>query len=186
MSVSRNRVNPDHPSAAGSPGRRYGGVDSDERQRQRRHRLIEAALVVFAQQGYHHSTVRDVCKQAQLTSRYFYESFDGMKALFQETYATVNRELMRRTIVALAACMPDPDLLAEAALRTFLSFSQEDPARARMALVDALSIDREINDLAREAVAVPDVTSTFFEDFRAYLRFNFRSILETVPAGFFE
>jgi AcrR family transcriptional regulator len=118
MAVSRNRVNPETPTTAGTPGRRYGGVDSEERQRQRKAKLVESALVVFGQQGFHHTTVRDVCKQAQLTSRYFYESFDSMKALFHEVYASVNRELMQRTIVAL---------------------------------VDALSIDREINDMADKA-----------------------------------
>jgi AcrR family transcriptional regulator len=151
MVVSRNRVNPEHPASAGPSGRRYGGVDSNERQRQRKAKLVEAALVVFAQQGFHHTTVRDVCKQAQLTSRYFYESFDSMKALFHEVYASVNRELMRRTIVALASCQPDPDLLAEASLRAFLEYIREDPLRARVALVDALSIDREVNDLAEKA-----------------------------------
>lgn len=58
MAVSRNRVNPDPPSTAGTSGRRYGGVDSEERQRQRRARLIEAALAVFGDQGYHQSTDR--------------------------------------------------------------------------------------------------------------------------------
>ncbi len=151
MAVSRNRVNPEHPASAGTSGRRYGGVDSEERQRQRKAKLVESALVVFGQQGFHQTTVRDVCKQAQLTSRYFYESFDGMKALFHEVYASVNRELMQRTIVALASCQPEPDLLAEAALRTFLNYIKEDPLRARVALVDALSIDREVTDLADKA-----------------------------------
>ncbi|RZK99325.1 MAG: TetR/AcrR family transcriptional regulator, partial [Rubrivivax sp.] len=83
MAVSRTRVNPEAPSTPGTLGRRYGGVDPEERQRQRKARLIEAALAVFGANGYHPSTVRDVCKEAQLTSRYFYESFDGMEALFK-------------------------------------------------------------------------------------------------------
>ena len=72
-------------------------------------------------------------------------------SLFREAYASVNRELMQRTIVALASCQPDPDLLAEAALRTFLDYIREDPLRARVALVDALSIDSEVNQMAEMA-----------------------------------
>jgi len=83
MPVSRNRVNPEPPSTPGTTGRRYGGIDPEERQRQRKAKLIEAGLAVFGEQGYHNSTVRDVCKQAPLTSRYFYENFDGMEALFK-------------------------------------------------------------------------------------------------------
>jgi AcrR family transcriptional regulator len=151
MSVSKNRVNPESPSTPGTTGRRYGGVDSEERQRQRKVKLIEAGLAVFGEQGYHQSTVRDVCKQAQLTSRYFYESFDGMEALFKAVYVSVNRELMQSTIMSLASCQPDPEKLAEAALRTFLEFIKQDPHRARVALIDALNVGEGMNVLADKA-----------------------------------
>lgn len=151
MTVSKNRVNPETPSNPGSPGRRYGGVDSDERQRQRHQRLIEAGLAVFGEKGYHQSTVRDVCKQAQLTSRYFYESFDSMEALFRAVYQDTNRRLMQATIMSLASCVPEPEKLAEAALRTFLEFIREDPHRARVALIDALNVGETMNVLADKA-----------------------------------
>jgi AcrR family transcriptional regulator len=151
MSVSRNRVNPAQPAVAGTVGRRYGGVDSQERQRQRKAKFIEAALAVFGEQGFHPSTVRDVCKQAQLTSRYFYESFDSMEALFKAVYVTVNRELMQQTIMSLASCQPEPDKLAEAALRTFFEFIRDDPRRARVALVDALNVGEGMTELANKA-----------------------------------
>jgi len=151
MTVSKNRVNPDLPSNPGSPGRRYGGVDSDERQRQRHVRLIGAGLAVFGEKGFHQSTVRDVCKQAQLTSRYFYESFDSMEALFRAVYQDTNRRLMQATIMSLAACQPDPEKLAEAALRTFLEFIREDPHRARVALIDAFNVGETMNVLTDKA-----------------------------------
>jgi AcrR family transcriptional regulator len=151
MPVSRNRVIPEPPSTPGTTGRRYGGVDSEERQRQRKAKLIDAGLAVFGEQGYHQSTVRDVCKQAQLTSRYFYESFDGMEALFKAVYIAVNRELMQSTIMSLASCQPEPEKLAEAALRTFLEFIRQDPHRARVALIDALNVGESMNVLADKA-----------------------------------
>src|SRR5690606_814006 len=120
-------------------------------QRQRKARLIDAALAVFGEQGYHPSTVRDVCKQAQLTSRYFYESFDGMEALFKAVYGSISRELMQATIMALAQCPPYPEKLTQAALRTFLDFVQEDPRRARVALIDALNVGEGMTSLANKA-----------------------------------
>lgn len=151
MAVSRQRVNPEPPSASGASGRRYGGVDSQERQRQRHARLIEAGLVVFGERGYHHATVRDVCGQAQLTSRYFYESFDGMESLFRAVYTAVNRDLMHETIAALGASPPEPEKLAEAALRTFLRFIRDNPHRARVALIDALNAGESMNVLTEQA-----------------------------------
>ena len=151
MAVSKNRVNPEAVPQPVATSRRYGGVDSQERQRQRHARLIQAGLAVFGEKGYHQSTVRDVCKQAQLTSRYFYESFDSMEALFSAVYQEVSRSLMQATILSLAACQPDPEKLAESALRTFLEFIREDPHRARVALIDALNVGASINVLADQA-----------------------------------
>ena len=148
MNVSRTRDNPSEPPFRGKSSRRYGGVDAQERQRQRRARLIAAALRVFGEQGFHASTVRDVCRQAQLTSRYFYESFEGMEALFREVYAEVNRELMQATVASLAQCPQQADAMAESALRTFLDFIKADPHRARVILVDALSAGEHMSVVA--------------------------------------
>lgn len=106
---------------------------------------------MFGEQGYHHSTVRDVCKQAQLTSRYFYENFDSMEALFKAVYTMVSRELMQTTIMALASCQPDPEKLAEASLRNFLEFIRQDPHRARVALIDAFNVGEGMSTLTDKA-----------------------------------
>lgn len=151
MTVSKNRVNPETPTTSGPAGRRYGGVDSEERQRQRKAKLIDAGLAVFGEQGYHASTVRDVCGKAQLTSRYFYESFDSMEALFKAVYVTINRELMQQTVMALARCAPEPEKLAEAALRTFFEFIRDDPRRARVGLIDAMNVGQSMSDLTGKA-----------------------------------
>lgn len=151
MPVSRTRVNPQDPSPAGTTGRRYAGVDPQERQRQRKVKLIKAALVVFGEQGYHQSTVRDVCKQAQLTSRYFYESFDSMEALFRAVYSDVSRQLLQVTVAALSQCPPTPTAMAEVALRAFLEFIRADPRRARLTLLDALNVGEGMNSLANKA-----------------------------------
>ena len=166
MAVSRTRVNPESPSTSGTTGRRYAGVDPEERQRQRKARLIEAALAVFGEKGFHPSTVRDVCKEAKLTSRYFYESFDSMEALFRSVYGAISRQLMQATIVALAQCPPDPEKLSEAAIRAFLEFIQEDPRRARVGLIDALNVGEGMNSLANKASQdYAQLVSTFVHQF---------------------
>ena len=166
MAVSRTRVNPEPPSTSGAAGRRYGGVDPEERQRQRKARLIEAALAVFGEKGFHPATVRDVCKEAKLTSRYFYESFDSMEALFRSVYGAISRQLMQATIVALAQCPPDPEKLSEAAIRAFLEFIQEDPRRARVGLIDALNVGEGMNSLANKASQdYAQLVGTFVQQF---------------------
>lgn len=155
MEIAKNRVNPSQTPESGSlapaAGRRYGGVDRDERQRQRRERLIAAALAVFGEQGFHASTVRDVCRRAELTSRYFYESFDSMEALFEAVYVGVSRELMHKVMEVLQQTPMDPEKLAEAALRQFLEFIQEDPRRAQVTLIDSLNAGHGMHRISQES-----------------------------------
>ena len=71
------------PSAAARPGpaRAYGGVSEEQRRAARRLRLLEAGLEIIGTQGYAAATLRAVCARAELTERYFYESFANREAL---------------------------------------------------------------------------------------------------------
>lgn len=132
--------------------RAYGGVGPEERKAERRKRLLDAALVVFGQHGYHDATVRQVCSEAKLTERYFYESFKGMSELFHSLYTQLNSELMPQTMAALAASPREPMALVEAALRSFYGYIQNNPARARVLLIDTVSINARTTDAANDVV----------------------------------
>ena len=132
--------------------RAYGGVGPEERKAERRKRLLDAALVVFGQHGYHDATVRQVCGEAKLTERYFYESFKGMSELFHALYTQLNSELMPQTVAALAAAPYEPMALVEAALRSFYGYIQNNPARARVLLIDTVSISARTTDTANDVV----------------------------------
>ncbi len=73
-------------------GRRYRGVSEEVRRTERRQRFIEAGLEVFAERGYHSSTVRSICANAGLTERYFYESFSNSEDLLT---ASINTSVTR-------------------------------------------------------------------------------------------
>lgn len=123
--------------------RRYGGVDAAERRRERQRKLIDAGLEVFGTRGYHLSTVRDVCSQAGLTERYFYESFKTLGELFDAVYAELRNLVQQRVMAAVLAqgmTRPDPLAMGECSLRAWYVFLHEDPRRARIMLIDAVSV----------------------------------------------
>src|SRR5690606_27216755 len=62
--------------------RRYGGMSDQERRDERQRRFLEAGLETFGSLGYSATTTRRLCAEAGLTQRYFYQSFEGMEALF--------------------------------------------------------------------------------------------------------
>jgi AcrR family transcriptional regulator len=73
--------------------RPYRGVSADDRVASRREALIDAALEVFAAEGWAALSARRVCEQAGLTRRYFYESFEDVDALIGATFERITGEV---------------------------------------------------------------------------------------------
>ena len=61
--------------------RPYKGVPADQRIAERRARLVQAGLELFGTRGIAATRVDDVCAEAGLTKRYFYESFSSLDEL---------------------------------------------------------------------------------------------------------
>lgn len=109
-------------------GGRYGGQSADERRRERRRRLLDAALDLADADGISALRVRAVCARAGLNDRYFYESFADCDQLLLAVYdrqakllierlsrvieTTADRELRRRIQAVMDAgidfCLDDP------------------------------------------------------------------------------
>ncbi len=138
-------------STSRSP-RRYGGIAAEARLQERREKLIEAGIELFGSRGYHAVTVREICTAAKLTERYYYESFASLEKLFAAVYAHVALELKQATLAALGRAQGHPLALAEAALRVFFEYVRNDPRRARILLIDAVTIGSDVGRLADQAM----------------------------------
>jgi len=77
--------------------RPYKGVSAEERRAERRARLIQGCLEVVGAEGILGTSAERVCAEAQLTKRYFYESFPDRDALLlaaaDELYATLRARM---------------------------------------------------------------------------------------------
>ena len=111
--------------------RRYGGASFEDRQADRRERLVQAAIEVFGRWGREGATVAAICAEAGLTARYFYESFPNRDALFVEAYRAVQAKLLTEMAEASG---PDP---VRAALAGFYGGLAAHPGLAKVFLLDA-------------------------------------------------
>ena len=119
--------------------RRYAGASAQERQTQRRERLLDAAFDVFGREGYRHTTMRLICAQARLTERYFYEHFATIDEVFIAVHKRLSAEVGQRIMVQTMAHMDDPIAQTRAGLRAFFEYIKEDPRRAQILLNDAVT-----------------------------------------------
>jgi AcrR family transcriptional regulator len=142
----------DTKSAPRTAKRAWRGESPDERAQQRRERFMDAALEVFGRNGVSGTTMRDLCNEARLTERYFYESFQNTEHVFDEVYARLRQALLGRVMAALAQAPQDIESLARAGLHAFYAFIQEDPRRARIMLLDAPSESHRSYERSRKII----------------------------------
>jgi AcrR family transcriptional regulator len=118
--------------------RLFRGLSADERRSQRHEQLIEAGLRAFGSRGFHEVGVRDICAEAHLTERYFYESFENREALFLAVYERGVGRIRDAIVAALEKAQPED--MARAGLRAFLCLLRDEPLWPRIILIDVLTV----------------------------------------------
>ncbi len=133
--------------------RTFKGLAPEERQRERHERFMEAGLALYGTRGYHGVTVKELCAEAKLTERYFYESFKDREALFGAVYQRQVEQLRERVLAVIRRHLPDPRAMARAGLETFFQGLREDPRCARILFVDVLSISPAMTEQSRQVTS---------------------------------
>lgn len=131
-------------------GRRYHGMTADERAAKRRTAILDAALELFGTSGYAANSVKQICRNAQLTERYFYESFADREDCLAVLYEQVAAESRVATVRAMGAgqggvapdsTAADPaDAAATAGFEAFVRYLTSDERRARVLLVEVVGV----------------------------------------------
>lgn len=111
---------------------RWAGVPAEERTRDRRALLVDVAFDRFGTDGETATSVRAVCRDANLNARYFYESFVDLDELLGAVYDRTAAQLGERLLDAMAATLDSPEARTRAGIATVLAFITEDPRRARV------------------------------------------------------
>jgi AcrR family transcriptional regulator len=103
--------------------------------RSQRERLLEAAIRVVAAKGYAATTIGDLAKEAGVSRTTFYELFPDKEECFLAAYDGTVDVLVRRIAAAYESEQRWPRR-ARAGLEALLRTLAEEPALARLALVD--------------------------------------------------
>ena len=103
--------------------------------RSQRERLLEAAVRVVAARGYGAMTVGDLTREAGVSRTTFYELYEDKEACFLAAYDMAVEVLVRRVVRAYESEQDWPERAA-AGLAALLDVLAEEPALARLSLVD--------------------------------------------------
>jgi len=147
------------PSTRTPPGRRYAGEDPAERTARRRQQFVEAGLALFGSVGYRKASVRELCRHAQLTDRYFYESFAGTEDLLVAVYGECIARI-RAAVVTRVASAPvaGAETVLERALDGFYGCI-EDARLARIVWLEVLGVSPRVDAVYTRAASATSPSS---------------------------
>lgn len=114
----------------------YRGVSAADRAAERRTRLLEATLTVWADPGAR-TTMTGVCAQAGLTERYFYESFGNLDEALTAVMEAIATEIEETSRTAADAAGDDPGARVRASVAAFVQLLVDDPRKGRVAIIEA-------------------------------------------------
>ncbi|MCU4630273.1 TetR/AcrR family transcriptional regulator [Acinetobacter variabilis] len=133
-------VNSGQKLASKSKERQFKGLSMAERQQARREKLIEAGIEAYGRHGFFSVTVKDICNEAKLTERYFYESFKKSEHLFQTIFLKLIDQLQQNVMQAMMQASSDPKKMIEAGLTALLTTLRDNPGMARIIYIDAMLV----------------------------------------------
>lgn len=120
--------------------RQFKGMSLSERKLARREKLIQAGIETYGTHGFFSVTVKDVCNEAKLTERYFYESFKKSENLFQTIFLQLIEQLQQTLMQAIMQSSPDPMQMIDSGLNAFFAMLEDDPRTARIIYIDAMLV----------------------------------------------
>lgn len=117
----------------------YRGVSAEERAAQRRVRLLEATLSVWADPETR-TTMTAVCATAGLSERYFYESFRTLDEALIAVLDAIAVEIEQAREATTPADDEDAATRVHAAMRSFVDLLVADPRKGRVAVIEASAL----------------------------------------------
>jgi AcrR family transcriptional regulator len=105
----------------------------------KRRRIMDAIAELTAEQGYDATKIGDIVRRAGVARKTLYDNFEGKEEVFLAAFDAAVDEALRRIEEDCEAVEGGWEERVQAGLAAFLRYVAEEPALARMCLIEALS-----------------------------------------------
>lgn len=124
-------------------GRRIRGLDAEQRREQRRDQLLDAALELFAANGYQNTAIEQICAAAYVSTKSFYELFGGREDCYLALMRRSSERIFGRVGDAFTdtAHLPE-NLAAEHLLATLAHAVVDDPRVATVLFGEGAAVSQ--------------------------------------------
>src|SRR5689334_6269180 len=105
----------------------------------KRRRIMDAIAELTAERGYEATKIGDIVRKAGVARKTLYDNFDGKEQVFLAAFDSALEEAMQGIEEECAAVDGSWEKRLQAGLAAFLRYLAENPALARMCMIEALS-----------------------------------------------
>jgi AcrR family transcriptional regulator len=105
----------------------------------KRRRIMDAIAELTAENGYEATKIADIVRRAGVARKTLYDNFEGKEEVFLAAFDSAIDEATARIEAACAKVEGGWEERIEAGLAAFLGYIAEEPALARMCMIEALS-----------------------------------------------
>jgi AcrR family transcriptional regulator len=113
---------------------------------------MDAIAELSAEQGYDATKIGDIVRRAGVARKTLYDNFDGKEEVFLSAFDAALAEVTRRVEEGCAEAGGDWDERLRGGLAAFLGYIAEQPALARMCMIEALSATPAANERYEKAM----------------------------------
>ncbi|WP_116101119.1 TetR/AcrR family transcriptional regulator [Amycolatopsis thermalba] len=150
-------------------GRRIRGLDAEQRREQRREQLLDAALELFARQGYAGTSIEQICQAGFVGTKAFYEVFTGREDCYLALLRRITESLMARMVSALEQAPDDEAAATRLLVAEFAHGLVDDPRLAKVTFGESGAMSRAVEQQRR---ARRSCAAAFLE--QVWLRYGVR------------
>lgn len=118
----------------------------------KRRRIMDAIAELTAEHGYDSTKIGDIVRRAGVARKTLYDNFEGKEEVFLAAFDSAVEEAIRRIEEDCAKVEGGWEEKVQAGLASFLRYVAEEPALARMCMIEALSATPAATERYEEAV----------------------------------
>ncbi len=128
---------------------------------------MDAIADLTAEHGYEATKIGDIVKRAGVARKTLYDNFEGKEDVFLAAFDSAVEDVTGRVEAACEEAGEDWEERLQAGLSAFLDYVAEEPATARMCMVEAMSATPTANlryeDALQRFVAMTKATAPHYE-----------------------
>jgi len=124
-----------------------------KRKEAHRTRILESAIHLFGKEGYHATTVPRIVRQSGSSTGAFYFYFRNKEDVFAAALKAVGEQVSDALNKPIAAAGDDTVAQMRAAVESFVHFLADNPAQARILIVESSGLTPKLTKVRRSIIA---------------------------------